>query len=45
MSIENKITALVEQKLATNHIYVINESNKHIGHAGDDGSGQTPPPG
>ena len=41
MSIENKITALVEQKLATNHIYVINESNKHIGHAGDDGSGQT----
>jgi BolA protein len=41
MSIEQLIRAAVEQNLSPRKIELINESAKHKGHAGDDGSGQT----
>ena len=41
MTIEEQIKALVEERLAPVSYQLINESAKHVGHAGDDGSGQT----
>ncbi|MGH1399049.1 MAG: BolA family protein [Alphaproteobacteria bacterium] len=41
MRIEDEIKRIIETELAPAHLEVINESGKHIGHAGDDGSGQT----
>jgi BolA family transcriptional regulator, general stress-responsive regulator len=41
MSIEQLIHAAVEQNLKPDAFEIINESHKHKGHAGDDGSGQT----
>lgn len=36
-----KIKIAIEAGLSQSRIEVINESSKHAGHAGDDGSGQT----
>lgn len=41
MTIEEEIKHLVEKAFTPEHLEVINESHKHQGHAGDDGSGQT----
>ncbi|MAF98598.1 MAG: BolA family transcriptional regulator [Micavibrio sp.] len=41
MSLEEKIKAALEKEFEPLHLEVINESAKHAGHAGDDGSGQT----
>ncbi|MCK6418225.1 MAG: BolA family transcriptional regulator [Alphaproteobacteria bacterium] len=41
MTIEKEIQELLEQNFLPTHLSIINESDKHHGHAGDDGSGQT----
>ncbi len=41
MRIEEKIKHLLEKEFSPTHLQVVNESHKHAGHAGDDGSGQT----
>ena len=41
MQMEEKIKSAIEGGLSPHHIQLINESHKHIGHAGDNGSGQT----
>lgn len=41
MKMEEKITKAIEDALSPTHLQVINDSQKHEGHAGDDGSGQT----
>lgn len=41
MTVEEKIRAGVEQNLQFSRLEIINESHKHVGHSGDDGSGQT----
>ena len=41
MKMEQKITKAIEEGLSPTRLEVINESYKHAGHAGDDGSGQT----
>lgn len=41
MHMDDLIKRLVEEKLAPSSFELINESHKHAGHAGDDGSGQT----
>lgn len=41
MNIETLIKRTLEENLQIQHLEVINESHKHAGHAGDDGSGQT----
>ena len=38
---EQKIKKAIEEGLSPIHLEVVNESYKHAGHAGDDGSGQT----
>lgn len=38
---EQKIRKAIEETLSPTHLEVVNESHKHAGHAGDDGSGQT----
>jgi BolA protein len=41
MSLETEIRASLEAVLAPTSLAVINESHKHAGHAGDDGSGES----
>ena len=41
MNMEEKIKAILESEINAHHIEIINESNLHAGHSGDDGSGQT----
>jgi len=41
MVMEEKIKDAITRAININHLEVINESNLHAGHAGDDGSGQT----
>lgn len=41
MTIEQEIKKIIEAQFTPTHLEVINESHKHAGHAGDDGSGQT----
>jgi BolA protein len=40
MALESEIRAALG-RLAPEHLEVINESHKHAGHAGDDGSGES----
>jgi len=40
MTVESEIRTALE-KLSPEHLEVINESAKHAGHAGDDGSGES----
>ena len=40
MALETEIRAALE-RLSPEHLDVINESAKHAGHAGDDGSGES----
>ncbi len=39
--IANEIQALLTAAFAPNHLAVINDSAKHHGHSGDDGSGES----
>ena len=41
MNMEEKIKAAIEMAVDVHQIDIINESKNHIGHAGDDGSGET----
>ncbi len=41
MTIENAIKRKLEENLEIHKMELVNESHKHAGHAGDDGSGQT----
>lgn len=41
MNIEEYIRKQIIEHLAPSHLEVVNESHLHVGHAGDDGSGQT----
>ncbi len=41
MDIEEYIRKQITEHLNPSHLEVVNESHLHIGHAGDDGSGQT----
>ncbi|HEY5723378.1 MAG TPA: BolA family protein [Allosphingosinicella sp.] len=36
-----EITKLLEEALAPSHLAVVNDSARHRGHAGDDGSGES----
>ena len=41
MSVSDRITAILTDALQPERLEVINESHRHAGHAGDDGSGET----
>ena len=41
MSLEQQIYEALKQSFAPRHLDVINESQLHAGHAGDDGSGES----
>ncbi|WP_179381170.1 BolA family protein [Jannaschia marina] len=41
MGLEAVIRARLEEGLAPSHLEVRNESHRHAGHAGDDGSGES----
>lgn len=41
MSMDKEIKQVITHDFAPDHLEVINESHKHKGHAGDDGSGET----
>ncbi len=41
MNIEDYIRKQITEHLNPSHLEIINESHLHVGHAGDDGSGQT----
>jgi BolA family transcriptional regulator, general stress-responsive regulator len=41
MRIEDQISARLTATFAPAHLKVINESHRHAGHAGDDGSGES----
>ncbi len=41
MSITQTIKDIIEKDFSPIHYELINESHKHAGHAGDDGSGET----
>lgn len=41
MRMDDQIKAIIEKEFNPEHFELINESHKHVGHAGDDGSGQT----
>ncbi len=41
MTIEEEIKTILQKEISPDYLEVINESHKHAGHAGDDGSGQT----
>ena len=41
MNMEDRIKAKIEKDFAPIHFEVVNDSHKHAGHIGDDGSGQT----
>ena len=41
MGLDIEIKAALEKAFAANTLEVINESHKHSGHSGDDGSGES----
>jgi len=41
MGLEQQITDTLQSAFAPSELNVINESHKHAGHAGDDGSGES----
>jgi len=41
MTMEEKIKNAVEAAMDVHEMQLVNESHKHAGHAGDDGTGQT----
>lgn len=41
MLIEDQINQILTKELAPANLEVINDSHKHAGHVGDDGTGQT----
>ena len=41
MTMEERITQKLNKALEPTHLKVINQSNLHQGHAGDDGSGES----
>jgi len=41
MGLEDEIKSAIAERLAPAAFEVINESHKHAGHAGDDGSGES----
>lgn len=41
MSVANEIIHKLTQAFAPDHIDVVNDSHRHAGHAGDDGTGET----
>jgi len=41
MTMEEKIKQALANAIDVHHMELINESHKHAGHSGDDGSGQT----
>ena len=41
MSIESELIARLTITFAPSHLEVVNESHKHAGHGGDDGSGES----
>ena len=41
MRMEDKIRDRLEAAFAPEHLEVVNESHKHAGHAGDDGTGES----
>ena len=41
MSIENELIARLTTSFAPTRLEVVNESHKHAGHGGDDGSGES----
>ena len=41
MHMDDLIKSIIEENFAPVQMELINESHKHAGHAGDDGSGQT----
>ena len=41
MGLDVDIRAALEAALAPEHLEIINESHRHAGHAGDDGSGES----
>ncbi len=41
MKMEDAIKHKIRENINSEQIIVTNESNKHIGHSGDDGSGET----
>lgn len=41
MGLETEIRAALESSFAPTELVVVNESHRHAGHAGDDGSGES----
>ncbi|WP_022703881.1 BolA family protein [Pseudorhodobacter ferrugineus] len=41
MSVANEIKDKLTKAFAPDHIDVVNDSHRHTGHAGDDGTGET----
>ena len=41
MMIEDEIRAKLEKAFATTRLEVVNDSHRHAGHGGDDGSGES----
>jgi BolA family transcriptional regulator, general stress-responsive regulator len=41
MSMENQLRTRLEAAFAPTALQIVNESHKHAGHAGDDGSGES----
>lgn len=41
MTVSDEITARLTQAFAPDRLEVINESHRHAGHAGDDGTGES----
>ncbi len=41
MGLESEIKAAISENLTPESLQVVNESHKHAGHAGDDGSGES----
>jgi BolA family transcriptional regulator, general stress-responsive regulator len=41
MSLENELKSRLQAAFAPSRLEIINESHKHAGHSGDDGSGES----
>jgi BolA protein len=41
MSIENELKSRLQTAFAPSRLEIVNESHKHAGHGGDDGSGES----
>jgi BolA family transcriptional regulator, general stress-responsive regulator len=41
MSIENELKSRLQAAFAPSRLEIVNESHKHAGHGGDDGSGES----